>query len=242
MPIGNLGWFYTAHEQLAFKPAKTITDDAAFYGFEPIKITKAQTPEPAFVQPVDTEQEVSTDNEVMPELVDEEGPEKKPLRTLLVIFTVIVVLGAAAFALYRYQPAAFEKITLWKPKAVVTDTIKPKTVPVANLVKADTIKTDSVGVAKDTLTRSDSVDMLKTSHFEVIAASCKGIEEANTVIKNLKSIGLDAKIVTDAPGRRKKVSVGTYKTQKEAKDAVAKLIAAGKIRADAYPLEIKPEQ
>ena len=54
--MANIGWFYYSGGQLAFRPAKKTTNDAAFYGYEPIKATKlgeqpvaepTPTPEPA---------------------------------------------------------------------------------------------------------------------------------------------------------------------------------------------------
>ena len=38
--VGNIGWFYTADDQLTFKPADKIPDDSVFYGFEPVGIAK----------------------------------------------------------------------------------------------------------------------------------------------------------------------------------------------------------
>ncbi|MDB5155871.1 MAG: hypothetical protein JWR50_578 [Mucilaginibacter sp.] len=38
--VGNIGWFYTADDQLTFKPADKIPDDSIFYGLEPVGIAK----------------------------------------------------------------------------------------------------------------------------------------------------------------------------------------------------------
>jgi len=49
VPVGNLGAFYTQQEQLIFKPAAKITDDARFYGLEPVSLNKSSQAQ-AFVQ------------------------------------------------------------------------------------------------------------------------------------------------------------------------------------------------
>src|ERR1700754_3938235 len=40
VPFANLGWFYTEHGQIAFKPNHNHNDDPEFYGYAPIALKK----------------------------------------------------------------------------------------------------------------------------------------------------------------------------------------------------------
>lgn len=271
--IGNLGWFYTELTQLKFKPAHKIVDDTVFYGLEPIKINKGgyynddvneqsevepnnqpeltqsltETPAEEPIETQVTEQPIggteteNDDAEIAPEFFEadyEDEERKSPLRLLLIIFTVIVILGVAAFALSRYRPDVFEKLQFWKTQAVVVAPVKPKVI-----ARVDTVATDTAAIITNGTVQNKPIDTLLKERYELIATSFKTMVMANKTIKNFKSIGIDAHVVTDAPGRLFKISVGTYLTRKEAETTRIKLVADKKIQQDAYTLPIiKPKQ
>ncbi|HTD39448.1 MAG TPA: hypothetical protein VK671_02420, partial [Mucilaginibacter sp.] len=78
--------------------------------------------------------------------------------------------------------------------------------------------------------------------WEVIGSSFETQAAAEHSIENYKSIGLEAKIVTDAPGKRIKLTLGTYKTEQDAENAKLALIKTGKVKKDIYTLKIKPKK
>jgi hypothetical protein len=257
IPVANLGWFYTQDGQLAFKPAPKVTEDAVFYGYEAIAINKAKQADAVteYIEPVTDEPEeqiiesetVKIDpiiqknkEEIIQEYFgDDTEKTRRPLIIWLVILTGIVIVGTAIFALYHYNPAIFDtsgknNTTIAPPAVKPVIAGKPK---ITDSVKKDSTKT----TVNDTTAKKGAVDTTK-ERFEVIATSFRTIPMANKTIKNFKSIGVDAHIVTDAPGRLLKISVGTYATRKEAESARIKLVAAGKIQKDAFSLPIKPKQ
>lgn len=151
---------------------------------------------------------------------------------------MIVILGVAAFALSRYRPDVFEKLQFWKTQAVVVAPVKPKVI-----ARVDTVATDTAAIITNGTVQNKPIDTLLKERYELIATSFKTMVMANKTIKNFKSIGIDAHVVTDAPGRLFKISVGTYLTRKEAETTRIKLVADKKIQQDAYTLPIiKPKQ
>jgi hypothetical protein len=174
---------------------------------------------------------------------------------LISLAIVIVIALAGLAALYKFKPDTFNRITGVVPKPVMlvrpskTDTIKT----VIPVVKADTGKKDTAKEATsvDTTAKAavvplnnapaSSIDSTK-KRFELIGAEAKTANEASQDIKNFKSIGLnDAHVVTDAAGKRLKISLGTYSTYSEAIHNREELIKSGKVK-DPWPLPINPKQ
>jgi cell division protein FtsN len=289
--IGNLGWFYTDNDQLAFKPANKIVDDTIFYGYEAIQINKTgglqvheepDEPKKEFtffqkpVEPEETAKEEFTEaedalieapqvdiDEKIRELKEQNATEEvyteyeeeetgKARRLWIIAIIILVLLGGGLFALYQYNPSIFNV-----RNTPVGDTVKHKTiVPKPDSVKNDTAKTDTAKtnsvktVAPDTVAKVKTVapaaveaaETFTTTRYEVIVANCNDTTAAMSIIQKLKGRGLDAKIVANAPGHAIMVSAGTYKTFSAAKSAAVNLINTGKIRSDAYPIEIKPKK
>lgn len=110
--------------------------------------------------------ETEPQNNISPEFFDpaEEHTTSsfsRALRVVLFVLIGIIVIAIGIFALYRYQPDTFAKITFWKlPRPA--ENVKPKLTPAVK--PADTLATDSViadtnivtaaPAAADTLTQS----------------------------------------------------------------------------------------
>ncbi|HTH81820.1 MAG TPA: hypothetical protein VL490_02720 [Mucilaginibacter sp.] len=283
--IGNLGWFYTDNDQLAFKPTNKIIDDTIFYGYDAIQIGKTgnlilqdepeetkkeftffqkqdepeETAKEEYIETEDTliqapettidekikeiEEQTATEN-TYAEYQEEESSNSRRLWIIAII--IIVLLGGGVFALYQYNPSLFQV-----RNTPAGDTVKHKTIaPKPDTAKIDTTKADTTKkvVATDTTVKAkvaapvETADTFTTIRYEVIVANCNDTTAAMSIIKKLKNRGLDAKIVADAPGKAIMVSAGTYKTFSAAKSAAVNLINTGKIRSDAYPIEIKPKK
>ncbi len=248
VPIASLGWFYTGHGELKFRPADKLVNDTVFYGLGAVKINKT-------------------------ELVQAEEEEtKRARRGWLVALMLIIVLGGVAFAsyLYYYNPAEFDQLKFWERNTAIINSVKPKALPKLDTPKTDTLKTDTplasgapkkpmdtianaktpiekpvLPVTKPAITKKNEVktatpDLTGTRHFEAIAATCRDTAMANKIIKKLKLKGVDAKIITNGPSPIM-ISVGQFKTEKEAQDFGAKMEESGKVTGEVYPQEIKPK-
>jgi len=198
--------------------------------------------------------------------VDEEEAEGTNYLRLLIVFLIVVMVGALmVFGLYKFKPALFDHfktpkiapIVLKAPvqpdtgktaAPVTTDTVKKAstvikpTVIKPTVVKADTVKKQTTTNNVATAQSSTVIDSSKT-RYEIVGTSCKTITEANHRIENYKSENIDAHIL-NAPGIGKliKISIGTYFNRAEAITAREDLIKSGKVKSDIYIKEINPKQ
>ena len=86
-------------------------------------------------------------------------------------------------------------------------------------------RVDSVSTApKDTA-------VITGPRFEILGGSFATVQQANIAIANYKRLGFTAHILDNVPGRKRKVTLGTYKTKSEAIAAQNKILATGKIRS-----------
>jgi len=247
--MAGAGVFYTEDDQLNFRPADNLVSDKAFYGMPPVKINKLN-PEPVAETTSSPETpyspEASETDDVDPvnedeEVYDEEPRSNRLLRNWLIVFGVIVALALAVFGLQRYNPAAFDKLRNWNT-AKTAPVIKAESrQATADTTKADTVaKTDSA--AKNTTPVTPTVTNTfapGSTRVEIIIEACNTLKKANAVIERYKAKGVNAHIVTDAPGKLLKLSAGTYSNRDSAKVVMNALIAEKKIYRDSYPLEIK---
>jgi hypothetical protein len=271
VPVGNMGVFYIDKAGLAFKPNDSLIDDPELYGYAPVKINKVnpvitaedpqivsetvyplvnaepeatETLEETIPEPLaeeESEDQISSTDENVPDLPEEEEEESRgPLRAILITLFIVAVLAAGVFALYRYQPATFNNLQFWKnnkPAAPVKISPKPVAVP-----KVDTLHTDSI---KPALNDSAALkaDTLKKPHFELIVnGGYKTLAQANEAIKRYRSIGLvNAKLSEDIPGRRVKVTVGSFNSVTESEAARQKWIKQKKLTKYARTIQLNNE-
>ncbi|WP_431294351.1 SPOR domain-containing protein [Pedobacter sp. P26] len=156
------------------------------------------------------------------------------------ITIAVLALAVIAAITFLVKPELFtgETAEALKPAPVIVDS--PKVVVDTLKAKQDSIaKTDSILKANQLQKRTDTVKkeiskpavkpaietpkennvVPKTgpSTFDVIAASYKTVAGAEKYIAIMKTRGLNAKIANMA-GPWKKVSIGSFKTQKEAEE------------------------
>jgi hypothetical protein len=196
------------------------------------------------IEPVTEEYEEepisSTYDEAFLDLPEEEEESRGPLRGILISLVIVAVIAVGIFALYRYQPATFNKLQFWKnnkPAAPVKATPKVVIVP-----KADSLHTDSAKTAlKDsTLAGTDSV---KTKRFELITGKgFKNLWGANEALKKYRAMGLtEAKLSEQRPGNLIKISIASFDSISESEAMKQKLIKEGKLTKRAYTIEIPKE-
>lgn len=163
-------------------------------------------------------------------IYDDSGPPRKDRTNLWVALLLVLIIGLlAVLGLYRYKPTWFGMSEM--PKKATTDTVK-QAAPVDTVAKQDTVITTAPPPV---------IDSAK-SRFEVMAGSFQTQKAADKAIANYKTLGIDAKVVADAPGKLIKLTIGTFATSDEAEKAKDDLIKSGKVKKDIYTLEIKPKK
>nr|WP_294794767.1 hypothetical protein [uncultured Mucilaginibacter sp.] len=240
VPLGNLGFFYNEGAELSFKPNDRLSNDPATYGFSPVKISKANavhtTPESSqsitetYLPEYEPEVQEIAEEEVT-EPFEEEQVSRGPLRGILIALGIAVALGIGAFLLYQYWPAKFDK----KNKTVMAPA-KSKPVIVA-APKVDSLHTDSLKKALNDTTAKVTTDTVRTISYELVISSFKTTNGATKERDRYIKAGLtNAKILQGAPGRRLKISIGSFKTRAEALELRKKLITRGTLTETAYVL------
>ncbi|MDR3694317.1 hypothetical protein [Mucilaginibacter sp.] len=254
--FADLGSFFTEQGQLVFKPNDRIPADPAFYGYPPVDIPKigapvsADTKKPAFNQtqsvtsPPAPPAEVSTayvKPVPQPQYYEEDVEPKKTISVWLIVLITVAVLALAVFGFYKFYPSAFDKVKdtfnkITGKTAVIAPAVKP-------MVKPDTGKKTVVLTDTNKKKTVAPIDTVKPSRFEAVADKVIHLEKANERVKYLKSMGLNAYIILDAPGPLIKVSVGSFKTYNEADSLINALLITGRINKNwrHQPLEVKTQ-
>lgn len=173
----------------------------------------------------------------------EEEEQRRSYLWLWITLIVLAVAGGGIYGWYYYQQqqhAQPVKKTKAAPAVTKKDTIDSAstTPPTAK----DT--TVAVGAAKNTPVQNappSTIDSTK-KRYEIIAASANTQKEADKIVKNYQSIGIHAHVVTDAPGKRKKVSLGTYDSPTGVNAAMNDLLKTGKVNKDIWSLPINPKK
>ena len=174
-----------------------------------------------------------------------EEPVRRSNNTWIAVLLILIIALLALMGLYKYKPEWFDRSKEKPQTFVAVDTTAQQPVE-QKAVNTDTTK---VATKQDSLTRAlalvtgntNTVDTAAV-RWEVIGSSFETQAAAEHAIENYKSIGLEAEIVTGAPGKRIKLTLGTYKTEKDAEEARAALIKTGKVKKDIYTLKIKPKK
>ncbi|RFZ82137.1 SPOR domain-containing protein [Mucilaginibacter terrenus] len=241
---------------------------AADTGTQPPPIEEATPdpeyqPQPYYPPALENEQYQSAESEesYLVELTN------KRRRKTTWVFVVLALLLAVliAFLVNRYDPSSFNFSSLPNKKseakqpAVVMQNLdstaaKPKAPDTTAAKLPDTTAKKTDTVAKPTTTPATATpapvenslttvkDISTIARYEVIAGSFRDLKEAAGAILQFKKAGLDAKIVPEAPGKRIKVSVGTFVTRGQAEDNKRQLISSKKVPADTYVMPINPKE
>lgn len=246
-PIAEIGWFKVDLGKLEFRSNNNLSTDPEFFGFPAVSLHKVGTAPKmvTVVEEVDqietNEQQFETDQEHEAYLL--ELTTKRRRKTLWVFVILLLLLGGLFYYLYnKYDRSAFD---LEKKEPANTDSIakakpepvkKPKSVLVGDSSQmADDDETVIIAKRNGTV---DSVSIappdttsIKGLHFEILGGTFANNEEANRAIANYKSLGIDSKILQNVPGKKKKVTLGSFATRQEAIDAQKKLLNTGKIKS-----------
>jgi len=247
VPFADLGWFYIKEGRVEFKPQDKTGTDAAFYGFAPVKLNKTDhipAPPPSVPpQPLPVSiplQDPATDDQ--PEYVNEETETRRGVSIWIILLIILVVLAAAAFGIYKYDPALLNlqqqpKPYIEKPKA--KPVIAPDTLKADSLNKTDTTA-KTISAPGSTLNKPvTGVDTIAKPEFVIFVGSFKTKTKSQEAINDYKRKGVDARILSGpGTGPRIKIIVGSFTTSTDAEIEKHKLIAAKKISKDSYTQQI----
>lgn len=175
------------------------------------------------------------------------------LTKVAVILLAILLLSIAAYYLYPRISSSFTE----EPTVPTATTDKFKADSLARVAREEeildsTIKADSLSEANLKMEKAPSIDSVKSVQptvkavrdtvvtYEVIGASVLNEKEASWFIETMKRSGIKAKVVENAPGKRLKMSIGTFKDENSAKEARDRLGEKLKIKG-LYIYKNKPQ-
>ncbi|MES2062790.1 MAG: SPOR domain-containing protein [Bacteroidota bacterium] len=232
-------------------------------GSAPVVTEPATTPvEEEYTAPVAVPQQqeetdgyrFETDEEHEAYLVD---LARKRSRRSTILFVVLALLftGLVVYLVNRYNPSVFnleaKKPKVTKTEAVINAKVEQPADSDSTITSKDTAKTSvkpysvtTTKTVKDTTAKTPATvnNNVAGPRYEILGGSFDTIEEANRAIKNYKTLGIEAKILENVPGRKRKVTLGTYATRAEAIAAQEKILSTKKVKAaDTYiqPYNIK---
>ena len=150
--------------------------------------------------------------------VERAREEPKGMPAYLIVIIVGAIIFAALIAAYYIKPELFDRSA--SSNMAANNTV----LPTPDTVRADTASSDSLqtDTAVKVATELDTVPAALTTSqadtlisYEIIAASLLNKKEADGFLKQMERKGIPAKIA-DMPGRRIKVSIGTFTDEQEA--------------------------
>jgi len=244
--LADIGYFYTDQYALTFRSNNNLSTDPEFFGYPAITLHKIghipaaveAAPAIAHVQRDVNVPQFETDEEHEAYLVDLTAKRR---RKTLWTFVILALLFAAliVYLVNKYDRSVFDLEK--KPVKANTPASKkapaPKRVLVVDSSKAasdaDTIIVAKKGGAIDSIAikAKDTVTIPAGPHFEIMGGSFSTLTEANRAISNYKSIGFTARILENVPGRKKKVTLGSFSTRQQAIEAQQKILNTGKIKS-----------
>jgi len=266
VPFANLGWFYMNNGEITFKPAENHNEGPEFYGLAPIAIKKlnqeTESPEVGMSEsPVSTPLPFTVSSPVatpaptadQPEVYEEEETEERnrSANPWIIALIILVVIGVAAFALYKYNPALFN----FTKQQAKPGAEQPQTHPAA---KTDSVDNDSnktapplLDTASKAISKPDTAlkktvaaaDTTAKPEFVIFAGSFKTQTKSDLAVKIYKSVGVDAR-AWHGPGSGKyiKIIIGSFATSAEAEAERLKLIKEKKISKLSYSQEINEKK
>lgn len=177
------------------------------------------------------------------EEVEEEEEQRRSYLWLWITLIVLALAGGGFYGWYYYQQ---QQHTQPVKKIKATPAAAPKDTTDSASTTPPTVKDTAAAANGGKVTPAQNappstIDSTK-KRYEIIAAETKTQKEADRIVKNYRSIGIQAHVVTDAPGKRKKVSLGTYDSPTGVNAAMNDLLKTGKVNKGIWPLPINPKK
>ncbi len=188
------------------------------------------------------------ENTVQPEEVqftlDYTDAEKSGMPTYLKVISALAILAVLAGVLYLAKPDLFEG-AVNKP-AIKQQSVIPESTPIAqdieqirldSIAHADSLRISNEKAILAADSARDSIAKVKPGTviasgpeytFEIIAASLRDQKEGDKFLADMKARGIPAK-VANMPGRRVKISIGSFTDEEAAKKELEVLKKTTKI-------------
>ncbi|TZF84698.1 SPOR domain-containing protein [Pedobacter sp. BS3] len=235
--------FLTDNEAILEEPEAVATVTAIAEDVLPVQATQ---PETLLNERVEEEWDAIKVAEL-----EAEHRKRKKRKFWIEVLMFIAIIAVLATAVHYYYKDIIR--LLQNPDKPVTEqAISPVAVPVQSPVLSDSLaklKADSVlqqaleakGFEVEKPRDTSDVTVTGTTTvpekvIEIIGASLINDKEAEAYIKRMRARGFDAHVVKNLPGRRVKVSLGTFNTQEQ---ALKELPRIKKVQPDAYPIPVK---
>lgn len=249
--IKPLGIIRQKDKNLTFEASTNFEFSGNFYGLKPVKDIAVAIPNtyiPVPAPPVEEVQKpVITEEELQLEESEIEEEELNNNGVKIRIIAGIILLIASAVLLYLFYPPLKTMFNGNKAaaninKAAANAPSENKSVPaVSDSALAVQAKDSALKevTAESLVVRSPLEAPVNTAiSYEIIGAAFARKTEADEYIKQLAAKGLTGKIVDNLPGKRIKISLGTFTDEQSAQ---AELIKVQKeINKDAWIARIKP--
>ncbi|WP_354335240.1 HU family DNA-binding protein [Pedobacter sp. CG_S7] len=158
-----------------------------------------------------------------------EESRKRPIPSYLKIIIGLLILLTLTLALFLWNPDLFDNLTQKQNVPVQRIPAAPvNNAPLSadTLTATDTVKRDTIPVklSADPIVARPVMPIQKGITFEVIGSSVYSQKEADQFIAFMKrKWGMDAKVVSQRPGKKIKISIATFKDEKTARAARSRI-------------------
>lgn len=227
--IALLGNMYYLDSQLIFDPIQRDEINAMYYGFSPLRVNGYvyNPPEPVITSTFLYPQVAQESVELSPEM--EPITNSSGISIWLKIFFSLVIFGLAAAIVYQYNPLLFDKLhtSAFVKQIIGSDTLKTSAV---THLKVDSSQLEPLTPPIASLQpNKPSIDpaIASTSPmaFEILGGAFPKQLDAEKAIQIYEAKGLSARMLSNAPGRLFKVTLGSFQQETDAirrRDSIVK--------------------
>lgn len=239
--ILHLGVLHKKNGKLTLIPADDFGTIDNFFGLKPIAELNNENSIPLYEEK---------------ELEEEEYEEPQKTRSWVTIFISFLVFLIAVSALFYFN-ADFNNFIKNKSAGVFSstnpvqqespnliDSIKINSDSIKNTVDSASILADSIRQKSDTTITVANVPAAvavtsesEAINYEIIVAAFTRKSEADVYIKELSTKGIQVKIVENMPGKKLKISLGTFLDEELAKKELTRI--QKNINKDAWIAQVK---
>ncbi len=256
--LGNLGTLELKQQEIQFTANQDFKLDTKTFGLPPVALLRNQ--ETSILENYISETPV-TEEAVVQVQEDEEVYEEEAEKSgnsfikWLIAFVIVLALVAMSVTIYFFRPAflkAYNYSFPWQEPEnssqlpvpyINTDSLAEEKKKADSIYNSNLLQQfPDAEKAKDSL----NVTVTKTvippkgsARYELIIASWQTKTKAESHVKALKKGGYDAHIVSDAPGPRIKVSIGTFTNRNDGLQALDKANKNFKNNADLIAIKNK---
>lgn len=214
--LAGIGTLHKTDAGISFLTSPASRKDHSSFGLQPVRELKRSTISAPNWDPVILNELPAAEQE------DEESDAPIKRRKFPVLLIILILLASGAAALYFFTPNTVNYFTKAPVRKTVVPAAKPKTLTDSVTVADSIIQSlDQQGFEvekpRDTITISTEAKPASapTITFEVIGASLNSQKDADHLVKNFRSKGLDARIILAKDKKRNNIliSLASFNTK-----------------------------